>query len=163
MLDELTRQIGPALTALDPRVSPAIPIAGGIVFLCLALLVARGAARRRQFARLQRRREESRINVSRGTLAASPLPDLMRALADYRSSGMLELVAPTESFALYFLFGRIFHAAGSGVEGEQALGRALRLPDALYRFDTKTRLPRQTTISDSAVEPLVPEVARTAR
>ncbi|MDQ6884841.1 MAG: DUF4388 domain-containing protein [Candidatus Dormibacteraeota bacterium] len=160
MLDELTRTTGPVLKALDPQISPAIPIAAGVLLLGLALMVARRAAHRRRIARLERRREESRINVSRGTLATAPLPDLMRALADYRSSGMLELVAPTESFALYFLFGRIFHATGSGLEGEAALGRALRLPDALYHFDTKTRLPRQMTITDEVVHAVREEAVR---
>ena len=117
--------------------------------------------RRRRLARLARAQEENRINISRGTLAETALPDLMRQIAEYHVSGMLELVAPAESFSLYFLFGRIFHAVGPGVEGEAALGRALRLPDALYRFDTKVRLPRQTTITTAVAEPAVPGGART--
>ena len=144
----------------NPLSSPWPAIAAG-VFLALSSLLARGAGKRRRIARGARLKEESRINVSRGNLAATPLPDLMRALAEYRASGMLELVAPTESFSLYFLFGRIFHAEGSGVEGEVALGRALRLPDGLYRFDTKTRLPRVTTIGASLADAPVPEAAST--
>jgi hypothetical protein len=146
---------------LDPLVNPSIPIAAAITLVGLALLVARRAGRRRRIARLARAEEESRVNISRGTLAATALPDLMRTIAEYRASGTLELVAPTETFALYFLFGRIFHALGPGIEGESALGRALRLPDALYRFDTKSRLPRETTISAGAVEPVASETSRT--
>jgi hypothetical protein len=146
---------------LDPLTNPSIPIAAGVAVLALALLVARRAGHRRRQARLARAQEESRINISRGTLVDTALPDLMRQIAEYRASGMLELVALAESFSLYFLFGRIFHAVGPGVEGEAALGRALRLQDALYRFNTKTRLPRQTTISTTVAEPAVPEAART--
>ncbi|HEY8737505.1 MAG TPA: DUF4388 domain-containing protein [Candidatus Dormibacteraeota bacterium] len=145
---------------LDPLVNASIPILAAIVGLGLALLVARRAGRRRRLARLARLQEESRINVSRGSLALTSLPDLMRTLAEYRASGMLELVAHGERFSLYFLFGRIFHAVGPGIEGESALGRALRLPDATYTFKTKTRLPRETTIMATATEAIVPEAVR---
>jgi len=146
---------------LDPLVNPSISIAAGIGCLCLVLLVVRRVRHHRRLAKLARLQEESRMNVSRGTLALTSLPDLMRALAEYRASGMLELAAPGERFSLYFLFGRIFHAVGPGIEGEAALGRALRLPDATYSFKTKTRLPRETTIMTAATEGiLVPEAVR---
>ncbi len=147
---------------LDPLVNPSIPIAAGIAFLCLALLVARRSRQRRRLARLARVKEESRVNISRGNLATTTLPDLMRTIADYRASGMLELTAPVETFSLYFLFGRIFHAVGPALEGEAALGRALRLSEASYRFDTKIRLPRETTITAGVAEP-VPSEAHRAR
>ena len=79
----------------------------------------------------------------------------MRTIADYRASGMLSLTAAEQTFSLYFLFGRIFHAVGPGLEGEAALARALRLGDAEYRFDTKIRLPRETTISTGIPDPIV--------
>jgi uncharacterized protein DUF4388 len=145
---------------LDPLVNPQIPIAAGVAVLCMALLVARRAVRRRRLARLARAEEESRVNISRGSLAVTALPDLMRTIAEYRASGMLELTAPAETFSLYFLFGRIFHAVGPGLEGEAALGRALGLSDASYRFDTKIRLPRETTISGGVHEPAVSETSR---
>ena len=159
MLDQILNSLGSSFA--NPMLSPTIPIAATVVFLALALLIARRAGKGRRLARIAQLKEETRINVSRGQLAATPLPELMRALADYRASGMLELVAPTESFSLYFLFGRIFHAQGAGVEGEAALGRALRLPDALYRFDLKTRLPRVTTIGTGIADVPVAEAART--
>jgi hypothetical protein len=145
---------------LDPLVNPSIPIAAAIGFLCLALLVARRAVRRRRLARLTRAQEESRVNISRGELVTTTLPDLMRTIAEYRASGMLELTAPTETFSLYFLFGRIFHAVGPALEGEAALGRALRLTNASYRFDTKIRLPRETTISAGVAERVPSEATR---
>ncbi|HEY0493719.1 MAG TPA: DUF4388 domain-containing protein [Candidatus Dormibacteraeota bacterium] len=145
---------------LDPLVNPSVPIAGAVAFLGLALLVARRTRHRRRLARLAREQEESRVNISRGNLAATALPDLMRTIAEYRASGMLELTAPAESFALYFLFGRIFHAVGPALEGEAALGRALRLTDAGYRFDSKVRLPREVTISTGTHEPVPSEAHR---
>ena len=147
---------------LAPLVNPSIPIAAGVAFLCLVLLVARRAVRRRRQARLARAQEESRVNISRGNLASTPLPNLMRTIAEYRASGMLELVAPAETFSLYFLFGRIFHAVGPALKGEAALGRALRLGDASYRFDSKIRLPRETTISAGVAE-RVPSEATSSR
>lgn len=147
---------------LDPLVNPSVPIAAGVAFACLVVLVARRAVRRRRQARLARAEEKSRVNISRGNLASTPLPNLMRTIAEYRASGKLELAAPAETFALYFLFGRIFHAVGPGLEGEAALGRALRLADAGYRFDSKIRLPRETTISAGVAEP-VPSEATTSR
>jgi hypothetical protein len=105
---------------LDPLVNPSIPIAAAITFLCLALLVARRAVRRRRLARLTRAQEESRVNISRGELVTTTLPDLMRTIAEYRASGMLELTAPTETFSLYFLFGRIFHAVGPALQPAHA-------------------------------------------
>ncbi|PZR84893.1 MAG: hypothetical protein DLM67_26795, partial [Candidatus Nephthysia bennettiae] len=87
MFDALLRTLDPVARALDPLVNPSIPIAAGILLLGLAVLVARRAGRRRRLARLARLQEESRINVSRGTLGDTPLPDLMRALAEYRLSG----------------------------------------------------------------------------
>ena len=145
---------------LDPLVNPSIPIAAAVAVLGVTLLVARRALRRRRLARIARAQEEAKVNISRGTLAQTALPDLMRTIAEYRASGMLELNAPTETFSLYFLFGRIFHALGPGIEGEAALGRALRLSDAAYRFDSKVRLPRETTISTAAPEPVPSQVQR---
>ena len=146
---------------LDPLVNTSIPIAAGVAFLCLLLVVARRTVRRRRQARLARAEEEARVNISRGNLASTPLPNLMRTIAEYRASGMLELIAPSQTFSLYFLFGRIFHAVGPGIEGEAALGRALRLADATYRFDSKIRLPRETTISAGVAE-RVPSEATTS-
>jgi hypothetical protein len=132
---------------------PAVAVA----VLALALLTLRALGRRRRRAR---RAVEVQVNVSRGTLAATPLPDLMRTLAEYSASGSLRLTAPGETFTLYFLFGRVFHVEGPGLEGEAALGRALRLPDAAYIFNTKTRLPQVTTITAGAAQPVTGDAVR---
>lgn len=129
----------------------------GIGIVALALLAVRAMGRRRRRARTA---EEVRINVSRGNLATTALPDLMRSLAEYRASGSLRLTAPGETFTLFFLFGRIFHAEGPGLDGEAALGRALHLPEAAYIFDSKTRLPQITTITTGVGHPAREEALR---
>lgn len=91
----------------------------------------------------------SRVDESRppsvarfGSLAEVPLSSVLNALEHERASGALTLYAngPTPMM-LYFIYGRLYHAVGGTVIGDEAVIRGLTLASGDYEFDAHARLP----------------------
>src|SRR3977135_2065780 len=84
---------------------------------------------------------------SHGSLAETPLRSLLEAAQGERSTGTLTLRNGSgESFALYFLFGHLFHAQGDGLAGDDAVVSALAWNKGEFEFDAKAKLPAAETV-----------------
>ncbi len=84
---------------------------------------------------------------SHGSLAETPLRSLLEAAQGERSTGTLTLRNGSgESFALYFLFGHLFHAQGDGLAGDEAVVNALTWSKGEFEFDAKAKLPADETV-----------------
>lgn len=95
---------------------------------------------------------------SHGSLAESPLRSLLEAAQGERSTGTLTLRNGSgESFALYFLFGHLFHAQGDGLAGDDAVVSALNWSKGDFEFDAKAKLP-----ADETVKAGIPELVSAA-
>jgi hypothetical protein len=95
---------------------------------------------------------------SHGSLAESPLRSLLEAAQGERSTGTLTLRNGSgESFALYFLFGHLFHAQGDGLAGDDAVVSALHWSKGEFEFDAKAKLP-----ADETVKAGIPELVSAA-
>jgi hypothetical protein len=95
---------------------------------------------------------------SHGTLAETPLRSLLEAAQGERSTGTLTLRNGSgESFALYFLFGHLFHAQGDGMAGDDAVVSALSWSKGDFEFDAKAKLP-----ADETVKAGIPELVHAA-
>jgi hypothetical protein len=95
---------------------------------------------------------------SHGTLAETPLRSLLEAAQGERSTGTLTLRNGSgESFALYFLFGHLFHAQGDGMAGDDAVVSALTWSKGEFEFDAKAKLP-----ADETVKAGIPELVHAA-
>jgi len=104
----------------------------------------------------------SRVDESRppsvacfGSLAEVPLSSVLNALEHERASGALTLYAngPTPTM-LYFIYGRLYHAVGGTVIGDEAVIRALTLASGDYEFDAHARLPEV----DASVQLSIPDL-----
>jgi hypothetical protein len=92
-------------------------------------------------------------------LAQTSLASLLEAMQSERATGTLAVTNGDTSCSLYFLFGHLFHAAGSVAEGEEAVIEALAWPDGQFTFDPRAKLPAEETIK-SATSDLLAEAER---
>lgn len=84
----------------------------------------------------------------RGSLVDVPPTVLLQAMQEGRATGRLTLRAAGQlPISLYYLFGHLFHAAGGGAEGEQAVLQALDLSAGDFEFDPKVRLPEEESVT----------------
>jgi hypothetical protein len=58
---------------------------------------------------------------NRGSLEQMPLASLLQSMQAQRATGTLQVRQGSETFALFFLFGHLFHAYGDGSQGEEAV------------------------------------------
>ncbi|HYS30018.1 MAG TPA: DUF4388 domain-containing protein, partial [Candidatus Limnocylindria bacterium] len=69
-----------------------------------------------------------------------------------RATGTLQVRQGSETFALFFLFGHLFHAYGDGTQGEEAVFVPLTWQHGDYTFDPKSKLPAEETIKASTAD-----------
>jgi hypothetical protein len=94
-----------------------------------------------------------------GSLAESPLRSLLEAAQSERSTGTLTLRDGNgQPTSLYFLFGHLFHAAGEGKAGDDAVVSALRWTKGDFDFDAKAKLP-----ADESVKAGISELVQAAQ
>jgi hypothetical protein len=89
---------------------------------------------------------------TQGSLQESDLATLLQTMQSERATGTLTLENGTDSCALYFLFGHLFHAAGPGGDGEDVVVRALGWRSGTFHFDPRAKLPAEETIKSSPAE-----------
>ena len=96
---------------------------------------------------------------TRGSLQESSLASLLQTMQTERATGALALESESDTAALYFLFGHLFHASGPGGQGEDVVIGALSWHDGSFRFDPRAKLPPEETIKSSPSE-LIAEAER---
>jgi Domain of unknown function (DUF4388) len=89
---------------------------------------------------------------TQGSLRDGGLANLLQTMQAERATGTLSLENGTDSAALYFLFGHLFHAAGPSGQGEDVVIDALGWWDGTYQFDPRAKLPAEETIKASPSE-----------
>lgn len=86
---------------------------------------------------------------SKGSLKETSLRSLLEGAQAERATGVLTVRDNGRSYALYFLFGHLFHASGEGATGDDAVVGALRVNDGEFAFDAKAKLPADETVKSS--------------
>ncbi len=89
---------------------------------------------------------------TQGSLHEADLATLLQTMQSERATGTLTIENSSDSCALYFLFGHLFHASGPGGEGEDVVIKALGWKDGSYHFDPRAKLPAEETIKASPAE-----------
>jgi hypothetical protein len=89
---------------------------------------------------------------TQGSLQQADLATLLQTMQSERATGTLTIENGSDSCALYFLFGHLFHAAGPGGEGEEVVIGALGWKSGSYHFDPRAKLPAEETIKASPAE-----------
>jgi hypothetical protein len=89
---------------------------------------------------------------NRGSLEQMPLASLLQSMQAQRATGTLQVRQGSETFALFFLFGHLFHAYGDGSQGEEAVFVPLTWRHGDYTFDPKSKLPAEETIKASTAD-----------
>src|SRR6267378_271188 len=97
---------------------------------------------------------------NRGSLEQMPLANLLQSMQAQRATGTLQVRQGSETFALFFLFGHLFHAYGDGTQGEEAVFVPLTWQHGDYTFDPKSKLPAEETIK--APTPVTPNNSQPA-
>ncbi|HYM66720.1 MAG TPA: DUF4388 domain-containing protein [Patescibacteria group bacterium] len=91
-------------------------------------------------------------------MAETSLRSLLEAAQSERSTGTLTLRNGNgEATSLYFLFGHLFHAQGSGRAGDDVVVGALGWTKGDFDFDPKAKLP-----SDETVRAGIPDLVHAA-
>ena len=94
---------------------------------------------------------------AKGSLDETNLRSLLEGAQAERATGTLTVRNDGHSYTLYFLFGHLFHAAGEGASGDEAVLEALRQGGGDYAFDAKAKLP-----ADETVKSTIPELVSSA-
>jgi len=90
---------------------------------------------------------------SNGSLNDTNLRTLLETAQTERATGTLTVRNGGDgACTLYFLFGHLFHALGEGVDGDDAVVKALRWPSGEFDFDAKAKLPADETVRGSITE-----------
>jgi len=89
---------------------------------------------------------------TQGSLEQTSLASLLEAMQVERATGTLSVSRGDAKCSLFFLFGHLFHAAGTGGEGEDAILAALSWSDGQFTFDPRAKLPAEETIRMSTAE-----------
>jgi hypothetical protein len=87
-----------------------------------------------------------------GTLQETPPAQLLRRLTSDRQSGTLTVTGGGDTVSLYLLFGHLFHAVGPEGAGESAVRTVLRWDRGSFRFDTRSKLPTEETITRTTAQ-----------
>ncbi len=93
-----------------------------------------------------------RLFDNKGSLDQMPLSVLLQSMQSQRATGTLQVRKGSETFALFFLFGHLFHAYGDGTQGEEAVFTPLAWRQGDYAFDPKSKLPAEETIKASTAD-----------
>lgn len=96
---------------------------------------------------------------TQGSLQESSLASLLQAMQAERATGTLSIDSGSDNASLYFLFGHLFHASGTGGQGEDVVLGALGWADGNFKFDPRAKLPAEETIKSSPAE-LIAEAER---
>jgi hypothetical protein len=86
---------------------------------------------------------------NQGSLGPTTVAELLQTMQQERATGTLSLASNGNKVDLHFLFGHLFHAVGSGSEGEPAVIDALSWQDGEYNFNPRAKLPPDETINSS--------------
>ncbi|HUY24096.1 MAG TPA: DUF4388 domain-containing protein [Candidatus Saccharimonadales bacterium] len=86
---------------------------------------------------------------NQGSLGPTTVAELLQTMQQERATGTLSLASNGDKVDLHFLFGHLFHAVGSGSEGEPAVIDALSWQDGEYNFNPRAKLPPEETINSS--------------
>lgn len=87
---------------------------------------------------------------AKGSLTETRLRRLLEAAQNERATGTLTLREDGQQpTSLYFLFGHLFHAVGSGGAGDDAVVRALASSSGEFDFDAKAKLPPDESVRAS--------------
>jgi len=78
---------------------------------------------------------------TQGSLHDVGLATLLRSMQTERTTGTLTVQNGGDNCSLYFLFGHLFHANGSGGQGEEVVIGALGWDDGSYQFVRRGKLP----------------------
>ena len=89
---------------------------------------------------------------TQGSLHDVGLATLLRSMQTERTTGTLTVQNGGDNCSLYFLFGHLFHANGSGGQGEEVVIGALGWDDGSYQFVRRGKLPAKETIRASPAE-----------
>jgi hypothetical protein len=99
---------------------------------------------------------------SNGSLNDTNLRTLLETAHTERATGTLTVRNGTDgACTLYFLFGHLFHALGEGVDGDDAVVKALNWSTGEFDFDAKAKLPADETVKGSITE-LIEQAASSA-
>src|SRR2546425_4433352 len=101
---------------------------------------------------LDTKEQTPRLFDNRGSLEQMPLANLLQSMQAQRATGTLQVRQGSETFALFFLFGHLFHAYGDGTPGEEAVFVPLTWQHGDYTFDPKSKLPAEETIKASTAD-----------
>ncbi|MGC1407161.1 MAG: DUF4388 domain-containing protein, partial [Candidatus Dormiibacterota bacterium] len=82
---------------------------------------------------------------NQGSLGPTTVAELLQTMQQERATGTLSLASNGDKVDLHFLFGHLFHAVGSGSEGEPAVIDALSWQDGEYNFNPRAKLPPEET------------------
>jgi len=93
-----------------------------------------------------------RLFDNKGSLEQLPLSSLLQSMQAQRATGTLQVRKGSETYALFFLFGHLFHAYGNGTQGEEAVFTPLAWRQGDYSFDPKSKLPAEETIKASTAD-----------
>lgn len=96
--------------------------------------------------------QTSRLFENKGSLELMPLSALLQSMQAQRATGTLQVRKGGETFALFFLFGHLFHAYGDASQGEDAVFTPLAWRQGDYTFDPKSKLPAEETIKASTAD-----------
>jgi hypothetical protein len=86
---------------------------------------------------------------NQGSLGPTTVAELLQTMQQERATGTLSLASNGNKVDLHFLFGHLFHAVGSGSDGEPAVIDALSWQDGEYNFNPRAKLPPEETINSS--------------
>ena len=90
---------------------------------------------------------------SNGSLQETKLKALLESAQTERATGTLTVRNGNGgACTLYFLFGHLFHALGEGVDGDDAVVKALGWSTGEFDFDAKAKLPADETVKGSISE-----------
>ena len=101
---------------------------------------------------MEAKEQTPKLFDNRGSLEQMPLADLLQSMQAQRATGTLQVRQGSETFALFFLFGHLFHAYGDGTQGEEAVFVPLTWQHGDYTFDPKSKLPAEETIKASTAD-----------
>lgn len=84
-----------------------------------------------------------------GVIQGDLLADMLQLVSVNAMSGVLEVVNGAGSIDLYCEGGRILHAAGLGLSGDNAVHAVFAFDEGSYSFRRTTRLPKERTVTKS--------------
>ncbi len=94
-----------------------------------------------------------------GILKGQMLSDMLQLVSSNQMSGIFVIESEVGTCTLYFFEGRIRHAVGEDVTGEEAFFAAFASQEGRYHFTETQDLPAETTVS-SGTQFLVLEALR---